>query len=250
MISLNDVVGRVCHCFPAIVSKVAAGTPAYCAPEVFTGEGYGQQVDLWSAGVVLYVSGNVQSVVLLPNRVAKVMLCGHGPFQATNLNSIQKEINRDSLEIKANLSKGRTNNDCFHFQTSYSMLLSLLEAKDLIRRLICVDVSKRISLETARQHEWFQMHGVEWSDAETMKCSPSGQSPLQNCEPWYGVRTVELVDDNANPTATPSTWTSHQQDTQKIGFSHANWESKLNQDEEEEEEEFEHGGWYFGANTE
>ena len=37
------------------------GTPAYTAPEMFTGEPYGREVDLWAFGVMLYelLTGNV-----------------------------------------------------------------------------------------------------------------------------------------------------------------------------------------------
>jgi len=36
------------------------GTPAYTAPEMFTGEPYGREVDLWAFGVMLYelITGN------------------------------------------------------------------------------------------------------------------------------------------------------------------------------------------------
>ncbi len=30
------------------------GTPAYTPPEVFMGEAYGREVDLWAFGVMLY----------------------------------------------------------------------------------------------------------------------------------------------------------------------------------------------------
>ena len=37
------------------------GTPAYTCPEMFTGEPYGREVDLWAFGVMLYelITGNV-----------------------------------------------------------------------------------------------------------------------------------------------------------------------------------------------
>ena len=41
------------------------GTPAYTAPEMFTGEPYGREVDLWAFGVMLYelMTGNVSLVL-------------------------------------------------------------------------------------------------------------------------------------------------------------------------------------------
>jgi serine/threonine protein kinase len=40
------------------------GTPAYTPPEVFTGQPYGCEVDLWAFGVMLYelVTGKVSLV--------------------------------------------------------------------------------------------------------------------------------------------------------------------------------------------
>ncbi len=33
----------------------ACGTPGYIAPEIIRGAGYGQAVDFWSIGVILYI---------------------------------------------------------------------------------------------------------------------------------------------------------------------------------------------------
>jgi len=39
---------------PNEVMMESCGTPAYVAPEVLKKEGYGREVDIWSAGVIYY----------------------------------------------------------------------------------------------------------------------------------------------------------------------------------------------------
>jgi serine/threonine protein kinase len=43
------------------------GTVAFSAPEIFSSTFYSEKVDVWAAGIVLYM-----------------MLCGHVPFQSEN----------------------------------------------------------------------------------------------------------------------------------------------------------------------
>lgn len=44
------------------------GTVAFSAPEIFGSSFYSEKVDIWAAGIVLYM-----------------MLCGHIPFQSENV---------------------------------------------------------------------------------------------------------------------------------------------------------------------
>ena len=51
---------------PALM-RTACGTPGYVAPEILSGKSYGQEVDIWSLGVIMYI-----------------LLCGFPPFYSEN----------------------------------------------------------------------------------------------------------------------------------------------------------------------
>ncbi|OAY67386.1 Phosphoenolpyruvate carboxylase kinase 1 [Ananas comosus] len=89
------------------------GTPYYVAPEVLAGDEYGEKVDVWSAGVVLYM-----------------MLAGIPPF-----------FGDSTAEIFAAVMRGN-----LRFPTRVFGSVSPA-AKDLIRRMLCRDVSRRFSAE-------------------------------------------------------------------------------------------------------
>ncbi|KAH0509183.1 Sperm motility kinase X [Microtus ochrogaster] len=57
-------------------STVFCGTLPYCAPELFSSQGYDPRaLDIWSMGVVLYI-----------------MVTKHNPFKATTYEKIKKEM--------------------------------------------------------------------------------------------------------------------------------------------------------------
>lgn len=106
----------------ASMMKTFCGTPNYLAPEVlFTkGEGkYSNKVDNWSLGVILYI-----------------ILVGFPPFSDENL---EAEIKQGSYDF---------------FDQAWSNISG--EAKDVIRKLMCVDPVKRSSLEAILEHTWFK----------------------------------------------------------------------------------------------
>ena len=89
------------------------GTPYYIAPEVVMGRAYNEKVDVWSAGVVLYV-----------------LLAGVPPFYGETVEEIFESVLRGNLRFATRNFK------------SFSA-----EAKDLLRKMICRDVSRRLSAE-------------------------------------------------------------------------------------------------------
>lgn len=100
------------------------GTPYYVAPEVLGGKDYSEKVDVWSAGVILYImlSGVAPFVGDTPQEIFEAVLCGRLRFPSDPWLSI-----------------------------SHS-------AKDLIRRMLCRDVSKRLSAQQVLEHGWISTH--------------------------------------------------------------------------------------------
>eukprot|EP00873_Tetraselmis_striata_P041069 jgi/Tetstr1/461333/TSEL_006459.t1 len=103
--------------------QTVCGTPQYVAPEVINEEAsdsYGVEVDMWSAGVVLFV-----------------LLGGYPPF-----------YDESEPKLFAAIQKGE-----FAFDDEVWTDISDL-AKDLIRKLIEVDPKKRLSARQALHHPW------------------------------------------------------------------------------------------------
>lgn len=103
------------------------GTPGYVAPEIFNAGmngGYGNKVDIFSAGVTLYV-----------------MLCGYEPFYGET----------DAELIQAN-KKAEVDFEDDEW-TNVSQ-----EAKDLVRCMMEVNPVKRISVSDALNHPWLARH--------------------------------------------------------------------------------------------
>nr|CAD7442469.1 unnamed protein product [Timema bartmani] len=105
------------------------GTPGYLAPEVlrcnmFEGEeGYGPQIDLWACGVIMFT-----------------LLVGCPPFW-----------HRKQMVMLRNIMEGN-----YSF-TSPEWADITESSKDLIRKLLTVDPYKRITIEEALSHQFFQV---------------------------------------------------------------------------------------------
>lgn len=97
------------------------GTPGYIAPEILKDLPYGKSVDMWSFGVILYI-----------------LLGGYPPFYDKNQQMLFRKIMKGA----------------YVFHPEYWQEVSE-EAKDLIRRILVVDVSSRLTVDQALAHPWF-----------------------------------------------------------------------------------------------
>jgi serine/threonine protein kinase len=96
------------------------GTPAYLAPEVIRAEGkVGPKSDMWSLGVLLYL-----------------LTFGNVPFKANDMQVLYKKI---LIGIDA-------------FPEEH---IASGELVDLIKKLMVVDVGKRLDVQEALKHPWF-----------------------------------------------------------------------------------------------
>ena len=96
------------------------GTPHYAAPEVLLGNPYdGQQVDIWSCGVILYA-----------------MLYGELPFDTENINTIANIVCKGKYLMKNTIS---------------------VEAQDLINRMLQPDPLIRIKINEILHHPWLSI---------------------------------------------------------------------------------------------
>eukprot|EP00752_Nemacystus_decipiens_P004110 g3760.t1 len=101
------------------------GSPGYVAPEILRALPYGTSVDMWSVGVIIYT-----------------LLGGYPPFHDENQTRLFRRIKAGS----------------FKFHDEYWSNTSL-EAKDLIRRLLLVDPSRRMTATQAMEHPWLLTTG-------------------------------------------------------------------------------------------
>lgn len=91
------------------------GTPYYVAPEVLRGSEYDRKVDVWSAGVILYT-----------------MLAGFPPFYGDSAAEVFEAVLRGNLRFPTRVFRSVSS-----------------AAKDLMKKMICRDVSRRFSAEQA-----------------------------------------------------------------------------------------------------
>ncbi|KAI9312164.1 hypothetical protein BX666DRAFT_2161655 [Dichotomocladium elegans] len=99
--------------------ETSCGSPHYASPEIVAGMPYnGSASDIWSCGVILYA-----------------LLTGHLPFDDDNIRQLLKKVKAGKYVMPDNISRS---------------------AQDLIRRILVVDPSKRLTMKQIMSHPWFR----------------------------------------------------------------------------------------------
>ncbi|TFK46841.1 Pkinase-domain-containing protein [Heliocybe sulcata] len=97
----------------------SCGSPHYASPEIVNGLKYeGTATDIWSCGVILFA-----------------LLTGRLPFDDKNVRTLLSKVKVGKYEVPAYVDP---------------------QAKDLISRMLVVDVTKRISMPEILAHPWLQ----------------------------------------------------------------------------------------------
>eukprot|EP00262_Sarcandra_glabra_P012598 TRINITY_DN327_c0_g1_i2.p1 TRINITY_DN327_c0_g1~~TRINITY_DN327_c0_g1_i2.p1 ORF type:complete len:422 (-),score=66.49 TRINITY_DN327_c0_g1_i2:370-1635(-) len=97
------------------------GSPYYMAPEVLK-RNYGPEIDVWSAGVILYI-----------------LLCGVPPFWAETEQGVAQAIIRSVVDFKRDPWPRVSEN-----------------AKDLVKRMLNPDPKRRLTAQQVLDHPWLQ----------------------------------------------------------------------------------------------
>ncbi|KAH6917782.1 CAMK/CAMKL/GIN4 protein kinase [Coprinopsis sp. MPI-PUGE-AT-0042] len=103
---------------PSLQLETSCGSPHYASPEIVNGEKYhGTATDIWSCGVILYA-----------------LLTGRLPFDDKNVRTLLSKVKSGKYDTPSWIDP---------------------MAKDLLAKMLVVDVTKRITIPEILNHPWF-----------------------------------------------------------------------------------------------
>ncbi|XP_051641825.1 serine/threonine-protein kinase Chk2 isoform X1 [Manacus candei] len=133
----------------ASLMKTLCGTPMYLAPEVLNSlgtAGYSRAVDCWSLGVILFVC-----------------LCGYPPFSEQN----------SKLSLEDQITRGEYRFIAREWKHVSDMAL------DLVKKLLVVDPSRRLTTEEALKHPWLQDEDMKSTFRQLLAQTRTNMDPPQ-----------------------------------------------------------------------
>mmetsp|Transcript_7617 Transcript_7617/g.19438 ORF Transcript_7617/g.19438 Transcript_7617/m.19438 type:complete len:330 (-) Transcript_7617:127-1116(-) len=126
----------------APVLTTICGSPAYVAPEVFSGYPYGERCDVWSCGIILYY-----------------LLSRQLPFAGDSFDDIIQNVTRQPLSFPSQTWRGISK-----------------KAREFVDRMCCRDVARRYSAEQALDSMWLQVDempvlttSIHWQGQEDLR---------------------------------------------------------------------------------
>ncbi|KAL0960027.1 hypothetical protein HGRIS_011675 [Hohenbuehelia grisea] len=139
---------------PTLQLETSCGSPHYASPEIVNGEKYrGNATDIWSCGVILFA-----------------LLTGRLPFDDKNVRSLLSKVKSGKYEIPAWIDP---------------------LAKDLLSRMLVVDVKQRITIPEILAHPW--LHARPPPHSPIMTTLPPSAVLLLQCTPPLPPSPSELA---------------------------------------------------------
>ncbi|KAF9467937.1 hypothetical protein BDZ94DRAFT_1248098 [Collybia nuda] len=141
---------------PSLQLETSCGSPHYASPEIVNGEKYqGNATDIWSCGVILYA-----------------LLTGRLPFDDKNVRTLLAKVKSGKYDMPAWIDP---------------------LAKDLLGRMLVVDVHKRITVPEILSHPWLHTAIAEpgFTDASGMGLPHLPPSPSTLARP---IASPSLID--------------------------------------------------------
>ncbi|XP_014603693.1 PREDICTED: serine/threonine-protein kinase GL21140 isoform X1 [Polistes canadensis] len=127
------------------------GTPTYVAPEILAETGYGLKIDVWAAGVILYI-----------------LLCGFPPFVSPE---------NEQEELFERILSGQ-----YEFTSPYWDTISN-SAKQLITNMLQAQPELRFSAEDVLDHPWLAQSFLGGKQTSTTSTDSTEQYGDQQCKP-------------------------------------------------------------------